>query len=320
MRFSLIRNILAGFLVIFVGFLLACLVTLTLLDRVATQIAQADGLQQALQTIQTGQLIVLLLVLVGLVCGLAAMVYAVHQATRMLERLKLATQQLANVVLDEEAHQTAPGTGDALEDEIQEMMRMIKNSQQMCLDASPLTRLPGNIAIEQVLKEKMERGEKFALCYIDLDDFKAYNDKYGYAQGSELIKITGEIVHNAKDEHANPGDFVGHIGGDDFVLITSPELVPPVCEAIIEAFDQMVPEHYCEEDRQRGYIEGTDRYGVDRRFPLMSLSIAVVTDQRRTFNSPIEIAQVANEIKDYVKSLPGSNYLVDRRTTTRWGE
>ena len=207
--------------------------------------------------------------------------------------------------------------GDDLEHDIREMMRKIQMSQQLCLDASPLTRLPGNIAIEQVLKGKMLNDEKFALCYIDLDDFKAYNDKYGYARGSELIKLTGEVIHRAKDEHGHADDFVGHIGGDDFVLITSPENVEPVCQAIIAAFDAAVPGHYAAEDQARGYIEGTDRYGVTRRFPLMSISIAVVSDARRNFGSPLEIAQVASEIKDYVKTLPGSNYLIDRRSRKR---
>jgi GGDEF domain-containing protein len=208
-------------------------------------------------------------------------------------------------------------TGDDLEHDIREMMCKIQASQQLCLDASPLTRLPGNIAIEQVLKGKMLHGEKFALCYIDLDDFKAYNDRYGYARGSELIKLTGEIIYLAKDRHGDPGDFVGHIGGDDFVLITSPENVEPVCSAITAAFDRAVPDHYDPDDRQRGYVEGTDRYGVTRRFPLMTISVAVVSDAQRNFSSPLEIAQVATELKDYIKRLPGSNYLVDRRTRQR---
>jgi diguanylate cyclase (GGDEF)-like protein len=223
----------------------------------------------------------------------------------MLGRLKQATHQLANVVLDQELPSGGGDSGDDMERDIREMMRKIQESQQLCLDASPLTRLPGNIAIEQVLKGKMDNDEKFALCYADLDDFKAYNDKYGYARGSELIKMAGEVIHQAKDEHGDPGDFVGHIGGDDFVLITAPENIESVCEAVITAFDRAAPTFYDDDDRARGYIEGT------------AISIAVVSDARRSYNSPLEIAQVASEIKDYVKSLPGSNYLVDRRAGQR---
>jgi diguanylate cyclase (GGDEF)-like protein len=206
---------------------------------------------------------------------------------------------------------------DGLDREIQEMMLKIKDSQKRYLDASPLTRLPGNMAIEQVLQGKMEHGEKFALCYIDLDDFKAYNDRYGYAKGSDLIKMTGEVLYRAKDEYAEAQDFVGHIGGDDFVLITSPDIVEQVCKAIISEFDSLISDYYHADDFEKGFIEGTDRYGVKRRFPIMSISIAVVSDVRRSFTSPIEIAKVATEIKDYVKSLPGSNYLIDRRVTMR---
>jgi GGDEF domain-containing protein len=233
--------------------------------------------------------------------------------------MRQATRHLAEVVLDEMSPSEVLTAVDSLDREIQTMMLKIKESQQRYLDASPLTRLPGNLAIEEVLKGKMDRGEKFALCYVDLDDFKAFNDKYGYARGSDIIKMTGEVIYRAKDEHASPQDFVGHIGGDDFVLVTSPGQAESVCASIISDFDRLISDFYDSEDRARGFIEGQDRYGVVRRFPIMSISIAVVSDERRSFSSPVEIAKVATEIKDYVKVLPGSNYLVDRRLRGREG-
>ncbi|MHB8709548.1 MAG: GGDEF domain-containing protein [Desulfuromonadales bacterium] len=325
MQPTLIRQILVSFLTVCAGFALSWVVALYVMQSVDAQLALLPGstaetatsLAYARDLLQSGQVVMLLLGLAGFLGGLVGMSIASNQTTRMLGRLKLATHQLANVVLDQELPESRANFSDNMERDIREMMRKIQENQQLCLDASPLTRLPGNIAIEQVLKGKMAQGEKFALCYIDLDDFKAYNDRYGYARGSELIKLTGEIIYRTKDDCGDPGDFVGHIGGDDFVLITAPENVEPVCEAIITAFDRAAPEFYDVEDRERGFIEGTDRYGVTRRFPLMSISIAVVTDSRRNFNSPIEIAQIASEIKDYVKSLPGSNYLVDRRGVQR---
>ena len=323
MRPTLIRQILTSFLVVAAGFSLAWVAALYLLQKTVahllSQPAVAGGAEVAelLRLLQGGQIVVLLLGLAGFLGGLVGMSIASSQTARMLGRLKQATQQLANVVFDQELPATASDSGDDMERDIREMMRKVQESQQLYVDASPLTRLPGNIAIEQVLKGKMLYDEKFALCYIDLDDFKAYNDRYGYARGSELIKLTGELIHRAKAEHGDPDDFVGHIGGDDFVLITSPDNVESVCQAIIDAFDLAAPLHYDDEDRARGYIEGTDRYGVTRRFPLMSISIAVVSDARRNFKTPLEIAQVATEIKDYVKSLPGSNYLIDRRTGQR---
>ena len=317
MHFTLMRYILISFLVAVSGFMLACLVALSSLEQVATQL-EASDVAATLELIRNNQFIVLLLSLGGFLGGLIGMAFAAHQAARIVDRLRQATRYLGDVVLDEMSPDDFLLASDGLDREIQDMMLKIKNSQQRYLDASPLTRLPGNMAIEQVLKDKMEHGEKFALCYIDLDDFKAFNDKYGYAKGSDLIKMTGEVLYRAKDEYADQQDFVGHIGGDDFVLITSPDKVESVCQAILDEFDSLIPEYYLPEDRTIGFIEGPDRYGVMRRFPIMSITIAVVSDEKRSFKSPIEIAKVATEIKDYVKSLPGSNYLIDRRVTTRW--
>ncbi len=317
MHFTLMRYILISFLVAVAGFMLACLVALSSLEQVATQLETSD-VAATLELIRNNQFIVLLLSLGGFLGGLIGMAFAAHQAARIVDRLRHATRYLGDVVLDEMSPDDFLLASDGLDREIQDMMLKIKNSQQRYLDASPLTRLPGNMAIEQVLKDKMEHGEKFALCYIDLDDFKAFNDKYGYAKGSDLIKMTGEVLYRAKDEYADQQDFVGHIGGDDFVLITSPDKVESVCQAILDEFDSLIPEYYLPEDRTIGFIEGPDRYGVMRRFPIMSITIAVVSDEKRSFKSPIEIAKVATEIKDYVKSLPGSNYLIDRRVTTRW--
>jgi GGDEF domain-containing protein len=316
MHLSILRHTLISFLVVAISFVLACLIALATLERVASQLLTADALA-SLDLIRYSQAILLTLVLTGLLGGLISMSFAAHQATRIVARLRQATRYLGEVALEEISPADLLTTSEGLDREIQEMMLKIKDSQLRYLDASPLTRLPGNLAIEQVLKGKMDRGENFALCYIDLDDFKAFNDKYGYAKGSDLIKMTGEVVYHAKDKFAEQQDFVGHIGGDDFVLITSPIMVDQVCQAIINEFDRLIPGYYHPEDRANGFVEGTDRYGVKRRFPIMSISIAVVSDVRRTFKSPIEIANVATEIKDYVKSLPGSNYLIDRRETTR---
>lgn len=317
MHYTLIRHILLSFLMVSVGFVMACLVALSSLDKVAKELGTSDA-AALLELIRTGQFLILVLGLCGFIGGLIGMAFAAHQAAKIIERLRNATRYLGEVVLDEMSPGEFLNASDGLGREIQEMMLKIKDSQQRYLDASPLTRLPGNLAIEQVLKGKMEHGERFALCYIDLDDFKAYNDKYGYAKGSDLIKMTGEVIYRAKDEFADKQDFVGHIGGDDFVLITSPDNVEQVCQAIVGDFDRRITGYYDKEDVDKGYIEGTDRYGVQRRFSIMSISIAVVSDVKRSFKSPVEIAKVATEIKDYVKSLPGSNYLIDRRVTARW--
>ncbi len=254
---------------------------------------------------------------VGLVAGLALALFAVSHIASALNKLKYATHLIAEGAFDLDPQIKSRDEIGDLSSDLSTMAKKFKQYEQMCLDASPLTRLPGNIAIERALIDKMRRGEKYALCYIDLDNFKAFNDRYGYAKGSEVIKVTGELIYNSKKAFGREDDFVGHIGGDDFVLITSPENVPDTCNHIIREFDRLIPEHYSSADRKSGYIDGTDRYGVERRFPIMTISIAVVSDAHRNIKSPTEIAQVAAEIKDFVKTLPGSNYLVDRRRGNR---
>lgn len=261
----------------------------------------------------------LLLASLGTVLGVGASLLVARRVASALGRLSHAT-----TVISEGAFDAAPqvSSNDELGDlaaGLGVMAQKLKNYEQLCLDASPLTRLPGNIAIERALNDRLRMGEKFALCYVDLDNFKAYNDRYGYAKGSDIIKATGEILYESCRRHGRVEDFVGHIGGDDFVLITSPELVPGICEVVIREFDRMIPSHYSAQDVERGYIEATDRYGTHRHFPIMTLSIAVVSDDKRQISSPQEIAQVASEIKDFVKALPGSNFLVDRRRGQRSG-
>lgn len=260
---------------------------------------------------------ILALTLVGLVAGLVPILLAAARFRSSLRELNRATQMIAEGAFDYEPQVREVDETGELANGLRAMAQKFKNYEQMCLDASPLTRLPGNIAIERALLERIRRGEKFALCYADLDDFKAYNDTFGYAKGSEIIKVTGEILHEAKRRFGRGEDFVGHIGGDDFVLITAPENISAVCENIIQEFDRVIPFFYHQEDRERGYIEAVDRYGIARKFPIMTISIAVVSDSSRELLAPTEIAKVAAEIKEFVKKLPGSNYLVDRRRGTR---
>jgi len=294
----------------------------TLLSSLATvQAEQRNELQSRLRALDVAagkaHEIVLFLTVLGMGVGLVTALLIARRLKGSLGKLGSATQMIADGAFDYDSGVESNDEIGELAVGLKNMAQKLKNYEQLCLDASPLTRLPGNIAIERALLERIRRSENFALCYADLDDFKAYNDNYGYAKGSEIIKVTGELLHNVKDRHGGEDDFVGHIGGDDFVLITAPANASVICESIIREFDQVIPFFYSEEDRRRGYIKGTDRFGVTRQFPLMTISIAVVSDVSRDILSPTEIAQVAAEIKEYVKALPGSNYLVDRRRSLR---
>lgn len=181
--------------------------------------------------------------------------------------------------------------------------------QEASLDANPLTRLPGNTSIARELDRCLQSPDPFAVGHVDLDNFKALNDRYGFVIGDQVIVETGRIISQA----VNLADFAGHIGGDDFVVITVPERVGSICHAIITRFDRTIPQYYDAASRNQGFIESRTRRGAVRRFPLITMSIAVVTNLERRFRHRAEIGTIAAELKHYLKTLPGSNYLVDRR-------
>jgi CheY-like chemotaxis protein len=177
--------------------------------------------------------------------------------------------------------------------------------------ANPSTRLPGNIAIERAISQRIVQGQPFAVCYCDIDNFKAYNDSYGFLKGDAVIQRTAQILLDTVRAYGNPDDFVGHIGGDDFVLISTPDLVPALCEAAIGRFDETAPLFYDSATRARGFISGEDRQGRPATFPLVSITITVVSSARRPFRHPGEVAQRSVEGKKRGKLMPGSVYLIE---------
>jgi GGDEF domain-containing protein len=176
----------------------------------------------------------------------------------------------------------------------------------------PTTRLPGTNHIARDMAYRLEAGESFAVCYADLDHFKEFNDRYGYAYGDGVIRILSRILRDMVRGLA-PGGFVGHIGGDDFIFNVPLEYLERTCDEIIRLFDELIPYQYTEEDRRAGYFLGKDRRGHIHRIPLMTLSIGVVTNQFQTFEHTGQISELAAEMKSYAKTLPGSLYVVDRR-------
>jgi len=180
------------------------------------------------------------------------------------------------------------------------------------VNVHPTTRLPGTVQIERDLGERMASGQLFAVCYADLDHFKEFNDRYGYANGDRVILLVSRILRDLVRVLA-PGGFVGHIGGDDFIFNVPLEHLEVSCDDILQVFDELIPYQYTEEDRQAGYFLGKDRRGSIHRIPLMTLSIGVVTNQFRAFQHTAEVSSLAGEMKTYAKSLPGSVYVVDRR-------
>ena len=180
-------------------------------------------------------------------------------------------------------------------------------------DANPLTRLPGNHSIMREIREKISSGLHFAIAYADLDNFKSYNDKYGFVRGDEILKMTARLTTNSIRQLHSPQAFAGHVGGDDFVFIVSPDQLDGVCTEVIKNFDLIIGNFYDEEDRIRGYIDSTNRKGEKERFPIISLSIAVVTNEFRPIKHIGEVSSIAAELKKRVKSMDGSRYLKDMR-------
>ena len=253
--------------------------------------------------------------ILSVIIGLLASVVVTNHISSSIRKLTAATVQIAEGNFDYDPGIRNKDEIGSLAASFVHMGKRLKKLEEMYLDASPLTRLPGGVAIENVLKKRLETGQPIAFCMIDLDNFKSYNDRYGYAQGSELIKVTARIIEDAVKTKGAIEDFIGHIGGDDFVVITVPSRMRAIGEEIIVNFDRRVPEFYDDKDRKNGYILGKSRQGVEMKFPLITISIAIVTNERRTLSNPLETSEIAAELKDYAKTIPKSVFVIDKRRT-----
>ncbi len=183
------------------------------------------------------------------------------------------------------------------------------------IGANPLTRLPGNHAIEEDIQRRISSGQPFSVCYADLDHFKAYNDVYGFRQGDEVIRRTAEAILESLHRFGTPDDFVGHIGGDDFIFVLQGyDRCDAVCREIIDRLEKTFPLFYNEEDRARGFIITHNRKNETETFPVISISIAVITNERRSLTSVGQVSQLASEVKKIVKGRPGNQYYIDMRS------
>lgn len=183
--------------------------------------------------------------------------------------------------------------------------------------SNPLTGLPGNVIIEQELTDRFAAGDPLCLAYIDLDDFKSYNDRYGYQRGDSVILLAASIIRSALDSEGEDDGFLGHIGGDDFVVLTKPAGMRAIAEHITRAFDEAIPEFYDNATRDAGHFEATDRRGTKYHVPIMSISIASVNRSDRPFETSLEMVDDVTELKHHAKRLPGSVYICERRHDRR---
>jgi len=203
-----------------------------------------------------------------------------------------------------------PGLRDV---EVAQRLDLLLRRSDRDVYVHPSTRLPGTIEIEAEIARQMNHGDLFAVCYADLDHFKEYNDRYSYYDGDRVIRLLAKLLHDVVKGLCGERGFVGHIGGDDFIFIVPASELNDICSEIVTVFDLLVPYQYSELDRRAGYFFGKDRRGQLHRVPLMTLSIGVVTNERRSFQTAAQVAELATEMKGYAKTLAGSVYTVDRR-------
>lgn len=254
---------------------------------------------------------------------IAALIIALHVAFAMLlsktvlmplRKLNEATRRIAQgdlairvpIVRDDEIGRLASS--------FNEMSVAIQRMRDEARGANPLTGLPGNITIAKYIDDCLSAGRIMCVLYCDLDNFKAYNDKYGFTKGDEAILYTRDCLISTAKRKEMKNVFVGHEGGDDFVVICDFTYWEDYAKSFITLFDRGIYQFYNSVDARNGFIESINRKGERQRFPLMSISVAVVSNKTRPFRRHAEMIQVAAEVKKYVKSIDGSCYAIDRRT------
>jgi diguanylate cyclase (GGDEF)-like protein len=178
----------------------------------------------------------------------------------------------------------------------------------------PVTALPDHFFIQQEIERRLEEATKIAVIYSDLENFRRYNQKYGYARGDKVLKFLGMLLFEKSRDFGNPLDFVGHLGSDDFLVLTTPDRYRQICAEVIKSFDRLVMQYYDKTDRDNGSISIPGRKGEELKFPIMSITMSVVTNERRDLSHFIQINDIANELKQYASTFKRSEMVVDRRS------
>jgi len=195
-------------------------------------------------------------------------------------------------------------------------VEMAMKRSQYSFYSSSLTGLPGGRIVEETLKERLTGLSPLSFGYLDLDNFKCFNDTYGYVKGDRVIMQTAYLLYTTISTHGNRNDFIGHIGGDDFAFITTPDKQKGICENFIKVFNRIMPFHYSREDREKGFVVAKDRTNKLKNIPLMSVSIAVVNRTKpEQFANLIEMNEKVAEVKRYLKRFDGSKFMADRRSS-----
>ncbi|MBE0582466.1 MAG: diguanylate cyclase [Desulfofustis sp.] len=284
----------------------------------------ADFRQQQQQKINTGlaQLsqhtseafqMTALLTLIGICLSAPASLAVILSIHRSVRALKRATQKISAGSFEHQPELTGNDEFAQLARDFSVMGIKLRELEQLHLDANPLTLLPGNLTIDREIEMRISKRKPFAHLYIDLDNFKVYSDRYGYKAGSDVLAKVGQLVQQVVSEYGTAEDLVGHIGGDDYVVVSRLESGELLAQKIIDGFERLAPSFYNAKDRQIGSFVGEDRYGVKRTFPLMTISIAVIPSDHYEYPSRLAISQDCARLKEYLKIQKGSNYMLEKR-------
>ncbi len=268
------------------------------------------NIQDALSEVYIPVVITVILVIIA---NIALAIFLSKILIQPIAILNNITGEIARGNLDKRVEIKSEDEMQDLAETFNYMTVELKKMKRIAEDANPLTKLPGNIAIRSEIEKKIKANEKFLVIYCDLDNFKAFNDKYGIEAGDKAIQLTADIFKEAMSKNGNKGDFIGHEGGDDFILLTTPEKGKDITDYIMVEFDKRIRLLYNKEDIERGYIEAHSRQGDIMKFPIMSISLSGVTNQIRTITSYGEVTNIAAEVKKKAKSIEGSCFFVDRR-------
>ena len=188
-------------------------------------------------------------------------------------------------------------------------VKVVLRRSRQDLDANPLTKFPGNVSIQREIDKLIKGKVPFAIGYIDLDKFKEFNDYYGFKRGDEVIKLTAGIIIEALHHNDSPINFAGHIGGDDFVVVTTPELIDNVCNFVIESFNKRIVDFYDEDDRSKGYIISRDRKGSITKVSMLTVSLGVVVNKSLSLKHIGQISQLGADLKAQAKAVEGSSFV-----------
>jgi len=224
----------------------------------------------------------------------------------MLTSLSKTKDRITGIKLGADEYLNKPFEPFEIVARVEGLLRRTRES----LAANPLTGFPGTPSIETEIRRRLGIDEKFAVVYSDIDNFKAFNDKYGFEKGDNIIRLLSVIIRSAVSEVGDKSDFLGHIGGDDFVIVASQKNAKLAAEKIIQNFDAFIPNQYDEQVRSQGFLMGTNRSGEEAKFPLMTVSLGIAVVEPGKYKHYSQVVERSKELLKKAKSETASVFVV----------